>query len=206
MKKTNKKWFYSEQVKKHFFNPKNIFKSQEDAKKYKADGIGMVGNPKCGDMMKMWIRVDKKTQKIKECKYQTFGCASAIATTSVLSEMVNGKKLEDAVRISPKDIVDKLGGLPQVKFHCSVLGDKALREAINDYYRKTDQIEKIVTDSPIVDDTIKITERDIENAVIDGARNIKQVQEKTKVGITNPKILPKVEELIKKFREKHGLK
>jgi NifU-like protein involved in Fe-S cluster formation len=206
MKKENNKWFYSAKVKEHFFNPKNIFKSQEEAKKYKADGIGMVGNPKCGDMMKMWIKVDKKTQKIKECKYQTFGCASAIATTSVLSEMVKGKKLDDAVRISPKDIVDKLGGLPQIKFHCSVLGDKALREAINDYYRKTDQIEKIITDSPIVDETIKITERDIENAVIDGARNLKQVQEKTKVGLTNPKILPKVEDLIKKFKEKHGLK
>lgn len=206
MKKTNNKWFYSAKVKEHFFNPKNIFKSQEEAKKYKADGIGMVGNPKCGDMMKMWIKIDKKTQKIKECKYQTFGCASAIATTSVLSEMVKGKKLDDALKISPKDIVDRLGGLPQVKFHCSVLGDKALREAINDYYRKTDQIEKIVTDSPVVDETIKITERDIENAVIDGARNLKQVQEKTKVGLTNPKILPKVELLIKNFKEKHGLK
>lgn len=200
----NNKWFYSEEVKDHFFNPKNIFKSQEESKKYQADGVGMVGNPKCGDMMKMWIKV--KDNRITECRYQTFGCASAIATTSVLSQMVIGMTLDDAMKITPKEIVEKLGGLPSVKFHCSVLGDKALREAINDYYRKTDQIEKIVTDSPIVDESIKITERDIENAVIDGARNFEQVQAKTKVGLTNEKIIPKVKGLIEKFKEKHGLK
>ena len=197
------KWFYSEEVKEHFFNPKNILKSKEEAEKFKADGIGMVGNPKCGDMMKMWIKI--KDNKIIDCKYQTFGCASAIATTSVLSQMVIGMTLDDAMKITPKEIVEKLGGLPSVKFHCSVLGDKALREAINDYYRKTDQIEKIVTDSPIVDDSIKITERDIENAVIEGARNFKEVQTKTKIGLTNEKIIPKVKELIEKFKEKHGL-
>ncbi len=203
---TENKWFYSEKVKEHFFNPKNIFKSQEEAKNYEADGVGMVGNPKCGDMMKMWIKVDKETETITECRYQTFGCASAIATTSVLSEMVVGKKLEDAMKITPKEIVDELGGLPSVKFHCSVLGDKALREAINDYYRKTGQIGKIVTDSPIVDETIKITERDIENAVIEGAKTLEEVQQKTKVGMTNESIIPKVKELIEKFKEKHRIK
>lgn len=199
------RWFYSEKVKEHFFNPKNIFRSQEEAKNYKADGIGMVGNPKCGDMMKMWIKVDKKTQTITDCRYQTFGCASAIATTSALSEMVIGMKLEEARRITPKEIVEKLGGLPSVKFHCSVLGDKALREAINDYYRKTDQIEKIVTDSPVVDETLKITERDIENAVLEGARTLEDVQEKTKAGLTNKRAIPKIKELINKFREKHKM-
>ena len=115
-------------------------------------------------------------------------------------------KLDKAFRISPKEIVDKLGGLPQIKFHCSVLGDKALRAAINDYYRKTDQIEKIVTDSPVVDETLKITENDIENAVIEGARTLKDVQARTKVGVNNKKILPKIEGLIEKFKEKHGFK
>jgi len=206
MKKSKQKWFYSEQVKEHFFNPKNIFRSKAEIAKFKADGVGMVGNPACGDMMKMWIKVDRKKGTIKECKYQTFGCASAIATTSVLSEMVKGMKLEDAFNITPKQIVEKLGGLPQVKYHCSVLGDRALREAINDYYRKTDQLEKIVTDSPIVDETLKITERDIENAVIEGAKTLEEVQQKTKVGVENKKVLPKVRELIKKFKEKHGIK
>lgn len=204
--KTKQKWFYSEQVKEHFFNPKNIFRSKAEIDKFKADGIGMVGNPRCGDMMKMWIKVDKKMQTIKECKYQTFGCASAIATTSVLSEMVKGMKLDDAFKITPKEIVEKLGGLPQIKYHCSVLGDRALREAINDYYRKTNQIEKIVTDSPVVDEALKITERDIENAVIEGARTLREVQEKTKVGVENKNVLPRVEELIKKFKERHGFK
>lgn len=200
-----KKWFYSEKVREHFFSPKNIFRSQEEARRYKADGTGMVGNVKCGDIMKMWIKVDKKKQTIKECRFQTFGCASAIATTSVLSEMVRGMKLDEAFRISPKDIVDKLGGLPAVKYHCSVLGDRALREAINDYYRKTGQIEKIVTDSPVVDETLKITERDIENAVIEGAKTLEEVQQKTKVGLSDKKVIPKVKELIRKFREKHGI-
>jgi len=200
------KWFYSEKVREHFFHPKNIFRSKKEIERFKADGVGMVGNPACGDIMKMWIKVDKKKQTIKECKYQTFGCASAIATTSVLSEMVKGMKLDDAFRITPKDIVEKLGGLPKLKYHCSVLGDRALREAINDYYRKTNQLEKIVTDSPIVDETLKITERDIENAVIEGAKTLEEVQEKTKVGISNKKVIPRVKELIKKFKEKHGIK
>ncbi len=157
----------------------------------------------CGDMMKMWIKVDKGI--ITDCKYQTFGCASAIATTSVLSEMVKGMKVEDAFKITPKEIVEKLGGLPAIKFHCSVLGDKALREAINDYYRRTDQIEKIVTDSPMVDETLRITERDIENAVIEGAKTLEDVQARTKAGLINEKAIPRIKELIKIFRKKHSV-
>ena len=159
----------------------------------------------CGDMMKMWIKVDKKKESIKDVKWQTFGCASAIATTSVLSEMAKGMKLEDARKITPKEIVDKLAGIPAVKYHCSVLGDKALREAINDYFRKTGQYDRVVTDSPIIDNKLKITERDIENSVIEGAKTLKEVQQKTKVGIENKNIRQRVEELIKEYRKKHGV-
>ena len=205
MKKPKTSWFYSEKVKEHFFKPKNFIKTKAEIAKFKADGIGMVGSPACGDMMKLWIKVDKKKETIKDIKWQTFGCASAIATTSVLSEMAKGMKLEDARKITPKEIVDKLAGIPAVKYHCSVLGDKALREAINDYFRKTNQFGRILTDSPIVDERLKITERDIENAVIEGAKTLKEVQQKTKVGVENKFIRKKVEDLIKIYIKKHGV-
>lgn len=129
-------WLYSDKVKEHFFNPKNIFKSEEEAEKYKkeADGVGMVGSPACGDLMEMYIKV--KDSKVVECKWRTFGCASAIASTSILSEMVIGKTLEEAKKITPQDIVKELDGLPAHKIHCSVLGDQALRKAIEDYERR----------------------------------------------------------------------
>jgi len=90
----------------------------------------------CGDVMKLYIKVDRKTQKIKECRWKTFGCASAIASTSIMSEMAIGKTLEQAKKITPQDIVKALGGLPARKIHCSVLGDQALRAAIEDYEKK----------------------------------------------------------------------
>jgi NifU-like protein involved in Fe-S cluster formation len=138
IKKGNESWLYSDEVKVHFFNPKNIM-TEEDEKSYKADGIGMVGSPACGDMMKIWIKVDKKSEKIKDLKWRTYGCASAIAATSMLSVMVlekGGMTLKQAERITPQDILKRLGGLPAVKVHCSVLGDQALRAAIDDYKKK----------------------------------------------------------------------
>ena len=128
-------WLYSDKVKKHFFHPQNIFKSEKEELAYEktADGIGQVGSPSCGDVMKMYIKVDPKINKITACKWQTFGCASALASTSMLSEMVIGKTLDEARKITPNDIVNALGGLPARKIHCSVLGDQALRAAIEDY-------------------------------------------------------------------------
>ena len=136
VKEKGKCWLYSDEVKKHFFDPRNIYKTDEEAEEYEksADGIGEVGSPACGDVMRFYIKV--KDGKITECRFKTFGCASAIASTSVLSEMVIGMKLEDAKKIKPQDILKKLGGLPPRKVHCSVLGDKALRAAIADYEGK----------------------------------------------------------------------
>ena len=144
--KKEQNWFYSETVKDHFFNPRNIFKTTEEAKNYKADGIGTVGSPVCGDVMKMWIKVDKKTDRIKECKYQTFGCAGAISSTSMLSVIVTengGMNVENAMKLTARDILSRLHGLPKEKIHCSVLGDQALRSAINDYFKKSGQTERI---------------------------------------------------------------
>ena len=128
-----KDWLYSDIVKDHFFNPRNILLDDKD---YKGDGIGVTGSPLCGDMMAVWIKVDKDKKTITECKWRTFGCASAIASTSMMSIMATeegGMTLSRAKRISPEAITERLGGLPDRKYHCSVLGYEALRKAIEDY-------------------------------------------------------------------------
>jgi NifU-like protein involved in Fe-S cluster formation len=126
-------WLYSDIVKDHFFNPRNILL---DEKEYVASGCGIAGSPLCGDMMVVWIQVDKDTEKITECKWRTFGCASAIASTSMMSEMVlenGGMTLARAKRMTPEAIIERLGGLPDRKYHCSVLGHEALRKAVEDF-------------------------------------------------------------------------
>lgn len=129
-------WIYSDVVKDHFFNPRNILIEEAD---YESDGIGVVGSPACGDMMIVWIKIDKKNGTISECKWRTFGCASAIASTSIMSVMATengGMKLSHAKKLTPEAILDRLGGLPSQKYHCSVLGHLALREAIEDFESK----------------------------------------------------------------------
>ena len=122
-------WIYSDTVKDHFLNPRNFLMGDE--KQFKFDAMGLVGNPICGDQMKMYIKV--KDDKIDEIRWKTYGCASAIASTSALSELAKGKTLDEALKITAKDIDDYLGNLPKHKFHCSVLGHDALRDAINNY-------------------------------------------------------------------------
>ena len=142
MKIEGQDWFYSNEVKEHFMNPKNILKDKKQLKKF--DAYGIVGNMKCGDIMEMWLQI--KNDKIIDCKWKTFGCASAIASTSMLSVMLTenkGIKLIDALKIKASDITKRLNGLPAIKVHCSVLGDEALRHAIWDYKikNKRDDIE-----------------------------------------------------------------
>ncbi len=198
-------WFYSDVVKDHFFNPRNIFKTQAEVESYEADGKGMVGSPACGDMMKMWIKV--QDEKIVECKWQTFGCGSAIASTSMLSVMVTengGMPIEEALKVKPQDIVKRLVELPPRKFHCSVLGDKAMRAAINDYFRKSGQEDKIkIEGARIIDKMLKITDKDIEEAVTEGAHTFEEVQKKTKVGIQDKSCIPEVKELIEFYKKKY---
>ena len=126
---------YSDIVKEHFLNPRNFLMGDES--KFKYDACGIVGNPMCGDQMKMYLKIDKKTDKITDIKWKTYGCASAIASTSALSEMAKGKTLDEALKISAKDIDDYLGTLPKHKFHCSILGHDALRDAIERYRADT---------------------------------------------------------------------
>jgi len=208
-KGSQKNWLYSDVVKEHFFKPKN-FLSEKEEKKLKYNGLGMVGSPACGDMMKFWIYVDPKTEKIKECKWRTFGCASAIASTSMLSLMISengGMNLKKALQIKPQDILKRLGGLPAQKIHCSVLGDKALRSAINDYFRRTGQTDKISAEgAKVVDGELGITDKDIEAAVLNGAKTIRDLQKATKIGMGNNKdCLLEAGELLRFYLEKHEI-
>lgn len=198
-------WFYTDEVKDHFFNPRNFLDREPEDGEFNA--MGKVGSPACGDELKVWMDVEGSSERIVAFKWKTFGCGSAIASTSIASVMVTedgGMTLTQARDIKPQDIMARLGGLPARKFHCSVLCDKALRDAINDYYRRTEQFDKIQVEAArVIDPVAKVTDHDIEEAVLEGAITLEAVQRKTKVGIGNPGVLPAVEELIRFYREKY---
>lgn len=119
---------YTEQVMEHFTNPRNVGKIEN------ADGVGEVGNAKCGDIMKIFLKI--KDGIIEDVKFKTYGCASAIATSSIATEMIKGQPIEKAVELSNKAVVEALGGLPAHKIHCSVLAEQAIKAALRDYYVK----------------------------------------------------------------------
>jgi len=122
---------YNEKVMDHFRNPRNVGAVEH------ADGIGQAGNPVCGDIMELSIKVENDV--IKDVKFKTFGCGAAIATSSMVPELVKGKTVDEALEVSNKAVADALGGLPPVKMHCSVLAEEALKAAIDDYRRKNGQ-------------------------------------------------------------------
>jgi len=190
-------WIYSETVKDHFFNPRNLLK--EDEVDFAADGVGEVGSPACGDVMKMWIKV--KDGRIVNLKWKTFGCASAIGSTSMLSEMVlekGGMKIEDALKITPDDILKRLGGLPQNKIHCSVLGDKALQAAIADYQKKSGGKKAVPSaESKIICSCLGVSERELNLAVASGDRTFEDFQQRTKAGTGCGKCVSKIKKMMK---------
>ena len=117
---------YTETVMDHFMHPRNVGSIDN------ADGVGEVGNAKCGDIMKMYLTI--KDGVIEDVKFETFGCGSAIASSSIATEMIKGKTIEQALAVTNKDVVDALGGLPAYKLHCSVLAEEAIKSAVKDYY------------------------------------------------------------------------
>ncbi len=119
---------YSEKVMDHFMNPRNVGEIES------ADGIGEVGNAKCGDIMKMYLKIENGI--IVDAKFKTFGCGAAIATSSMATELIKGKSIEEAIKLSNKAVVEALDGLPPVKIHCSVLAEEAIKAALNDYFTK----------------------------------------------------------------------
>lgn len=121
---------YTEKVLDHFSNPRNMGEVEG------ANGVGMVGNAKCGDIMRMYIQVDPETQVITDVKFNTFGCGSAIATSSMATELIKGKSVEEALKLSNAAVVEALEGLPPQKIHCSVLAEEAVRAAVEDYEKR----------------------------------------------------------------------
>ena len=195
------KWVYSEKAKDHFTNPRNSLK---DEASYRDDGKGIVGNIKCGDQMMVVIKVDKEKQIITDCKWKTYGCASAIASTSIMSEMVKGMPIDQAYHISPKDITKELGGLPEHKIHCSVLGDKALRAAIDDYYKRHGMEKKVEKEKArIVCQCMNITDKEIERAALDGVRTLYELQERTKLGTVCGNCKEEATRLLAEYVKKH---
>jgi len=121
---------YSEKVMDHFLHPRNVGSIEN------ADGVSEVGNAKCGDIMKIFLKIDKDTQVITDVKFETFGCGSAIASSSMATEMIKGKPLSEALMLSNKAVAEALDGLPAHKMHCSVLAEEAIKAAVKDYYDK----------------------------------------------------------------------
>lgn len=199
-------WLYSDEVKEHFFNPRNFMRYGEE-ETFEFNGVGRVGSPACGDEMVMWLKIDPKNECIKDVRWRTFGCGSAIASTSVLSEMLirnGGLDIVDALKIRPQDILEELGGLPNRKIHCSVLGDKALQSAINDYFRNTNQHKRVIIEgSKIIDKELNITDKDVEEAVLEGSKSLEDLQKKLKIKELNKESIPEIEDLLRFYNEKY---
>jgi nitrogen fixation NifU-like protein len=163
----------------------------------------MVGNIKCGDQMAFHLKISGDL--ITDVRWQTYGCASAIASTSMLSEVIKGLPIAEAYTIKPADIARRLGGLPENKIHCSVLGDKALRAAIDDYLVKTGRPGAFKGDDAVVIcSCLNITDHDIEDAVKAGARSWTALQEATKIGTVCGGCKDKAEELLHEFAHIYG--
>jgi NifU-like protein len=167
-------WEYTDKVKDHFFNPHNVGEIED------ADGVGEVGSLACGDALKLTFKLDKNG-KIKEAKFKTFGCASAIATSSVLTDMIKGLTLEEAAKITNRDIANYLGGLPEQKMHCSVMGREALEAAIENY--RSGGKKKHELEGKVVCTCFGVTEKEIERVIRDNdLTTVEQVTNYCKAG------------------------
>jgi NifU-like protein len=183
-------WDYTDKVKDHFLNPRNVGEIEDP------DGMGEVGSLACGDALRLTFKLDEK-KKIKDAKFKTFGCASAIASSSALTEIIKGKSLDEALQVTNQDIAEYLGGLPEEKMHCSVMGREALEAAVANY-----RGQKITKEEfEIVCKCFGVTDREIERAVREnGLKTVEQVTYYTKAGGGCARCHPKIEAIIGKVR------
>jgi NifU-like protein len=187
-------WDYNEKVKEHFLNPRNAGDIKE------ADAIGEAGSLACGDQLKLMLKIDRKNEVIVDAKFQTFGCGSAIASASALTEMIIGKTVAEVEKITNKDIVDFLGGLPVEKMHCSVMGHEALESAINNYRgRSSEPVEE--RKKHIVCECFGVTDEEIIRVVRDNNLSaVEDVTHYTKAGGGCMSCHDKIRDLIKQVR------
>jgi NifU-like protein len=183
-------WEYTDKVREFFLNPKNVGVIEN------ADGVGEVGSIACGDALKLYIKVDDQG-RIADAKFQTFGCASAIASSSALTELIKGKTVEDALKVTNKDIAEALGGLPKEKMHCSVMGQEALEAAIKSY--RGEEVPKAEPEGEIVCECFGITDEQIRRAIQEnGLTTVDDVTYYTKAGGGCGQCIPQIEELLAK--------
>jgi NifU-like protein len=193
-------WDYSEKVKELFKNPRNVGEIENP------DAVGEVGSIICGDALRLSLRIDKKTGKIQDAKFKTFGCASAIASSSALTEMIKGMTIDEAARVSNQDIADYLGGLPEEKMHCSVMGMEALEVAIANY-RGAPPKKEMVGQEKIICKCFSVTDKKIIRAIKENKlRTVDEVTHYTKAGGGCGKCRPEIEKLLKEFWEKEATK
>ncbi len=190
-------WNYTDKVMDHFKNPRNVGWIED------ADAVGEVGNIVCGDALRLALKIDKTSEKITDAKFQTFGCGSAIASSSALTEMIKGKTIGEASKITNQDIVSYLGGLPAEKMHCSVMGREALEAAINNYRGRTPEKESVPGDK-VVCKCFGVTDGKILRAVKENKLTAAgQVTNYTKAGGGCGKCIPDIEKLLAGFWAKH---
>ena len=199
-------WKYTEKVMDHFLNPRNVGEIED------ADAVAEVGNITCGDALKIYLKLDKDG-RIAEAKFKTFGCASAIASSSALTELVKGKTLEEASKITNKDIVALLGELPEEKMHCSVMGMEALQAAISDYKKRHGEQYDIVEsdddhEGRIVCKCFGVTDTKIRKVALENnLHTVAQITDYTKAGGACGRCLDEIQEILDGiWREQNGAK
>ncbi len=182
-------WDYTEKLKELFLHPKNVGEIEN------ADAVGEVGSMICGDALKLTIKIDRETDKIIDAKFRTFGCASAIATSSVLTEIIKGKTLDEALKITNKDIAEYLGGLPEEKMHCSVMGKEALDAAVANY---RGGVELPGPEEKVVCQCFDVTEEKIRKVAIENhLTTVEEITNYTKAGGGCGTCIPHIEEILR---------